>query len=435
MEYRLSKLVSYRNYPDFTVLINHADHSEFQMNVDAGIILDKIESGNTEFSKEELDFIEELSKYGLIISEDANQQEETQINADLLDIETPENSIYNSIKEYASQNLLSIGCLMELTYLCALDCKHCYLKGTPVIPKEELSTQEIKNFIDDYKKIGGLFLTFTGGDPFMREDFFEIFSYARKNRFAITIMTSGYKVDHKLLEKMARMGVYHFQASIYGPDAAVHDKFTGRAGSFDYAMNAIKIMRKNNVPARAAVSINKANEQHYDAIVKSLREENIPFGINFIMMPARTGDKTSEMLNVDDDTLTTCLSKISKTHDPPRMGEIDNPDSPLCDAGRVIFSVDPFGTIYPCMEIREEAAGSIREDKLENIWKNSSVLNHVRGLKFKDLKDCPNCELRPWCNRCTGNSVVDGQGYTGHSHWDCRYAKHLKAAQELDEST
>ncbi len=421
MKYRLADTVSYTVYQDRTILINHADRTEFEMNRDAGLILEKLDSDNSDLSEGELEFIENLSEYGLVVSNDQKTLSTDEGVLPEVDTESADNSIYDHFKTYASQNLIPINCLFETTYRCPLKCSHCYLQDTEADGKKELSLDEIKTFLDEYKSMGGLYLTLTGGDPFVRGDIDEIFSYARKKRFAVTLMTSGINCNSDKLLKMIEKGVYHFQTSIYGPNADIHDKFTDVEGSFDAAMNAIRLMRKHNVPARAAISINTYNQDYYDEILAMLETEKIPYGINFIMIGTRKGSCGPVELNVDDDTLRNCLRKNSRTGT-PHLKEVSG-CSPVCDGARSVFSMNPYGDVYPCMEVRDRKAGSIRESSLTEIWNKSDAMESLRNVCFNDLEDCPTCKYRNVCNRCSGFAIKEGKGIKGHSKWDCRYAK------------
>ena len=85
---------------------------------------------------------------------------------------------------------------IELTYRCNLNCVHCYCveedKG------KELGTKEVKIILDDLKKEGCLWLALSGGEPLMRKDFLEIYAYAQKKGFLITLFTNGQLFNKKI---------------------------------------------------------------------------------------------------------------------------------------------------------------------------------------------------------------------------------------------
>ena len=108
--------------------------------------------------------------------------------------------LYDTIKDHRP-----IKGQIELTHRCNLNCVHCYCKGSEDVARNmshaarlasstenrELTTQEWKEILDEIHRKGCLWLCFTGGEPLIRDDFLEIYSYAKEKGFIITINTNG----------------------------------------------------------------------------------------------------------------------------------------------------------------------------------------------------------------------------------------------------
>ena len=90
---------------------------------------------------------------------------------------------------------------IELTYRCNLNCIHCYCKG---IEDKELTTEEWKKILDVLQKEGCLHLCFTGGEPLIRDDFLEIYSYAKTKGFIITLFTNGQALTAKIINYLVK---------------------------------------------------------------------------------------------------------------------------------------------------------------------------------------------------------------------------------------
>ena len=418
---KVATTISYRVFQDLCIVIDHASQMEMELNVEGGQILERIERGEKNFSVEELQFIEQLKDMNVVVDQHQSIVPLAEEQMEAAE-ETDDNSIYGEIKDYARENLLPISCLFEVTHRCRLKCRHCYLRGTKSDQKNEMTLEEIKRFLEEYKELGGTYLTFTGGDPFVRTDFWEIFSYARKLRFAVTILTSAFKVDEALLIRFAQAGIYYFQVSIYGPNAKVHDDFTGIPGSFDDAIRALRLMQSYNVAVRASLSIVKDNVDHFEEIISMLVEMKIPYGINYIMNPRRNGDFAPVEMSISDQQLRKCLTYNSALGVPNLRGK--GPNEPVCDCARSLLSIDPYGNVYPCMELRDEPE-SLRDQSLSQIWHQSPVFQKMRQICLGDLEDCLGCQYKEYCNRCSANALKDGKELCQHSQWDCRYAKFL----------
>ena len=114
----------------------------------------------------------------------------------------------------------------NFTNQCNLKCKHCYensgLKPTP----DELTTEEVKNIIDQFADIGVVALAFSGGEPLMRRDFFEIVEYAAKKEFYVSIASNGTLITPSIAKKIKNAGVSYIEISLDGFEEE-HDKFRG----------------------------------------------------------------------------------------------------------------------------------------------------------------------------------------------------------------
>jgi len=103
---------------------------------------------------------------------------------------------------------------IELTYRCDLNCIHCYCKGSEV--KKELTACEWKDLIDQMHSAGTMWLTITGGEPLLRKDFIEIYAYAKKKGFFISLFTCGTLLDDETIRYLSENPPYSVEISLYG---------------------------------------------------------------------------------------------------------------------------------------------------------------------------------------------------------------------------
>lgn len=413
MAYTLSDYISFRNFRDFCILIDHFSKNSFKMNHSAGLILEKIKRQKTDFSGEELDFIKILEDHHIIKTKTLPEEEESRKIS--LKSRKQKQTILNDLQTYAQQNIIPLNCEIELTHRCPLGCKHCYLASETPLKNEELTTNQIKNFISELAKLGGLFLTFTGGEPFLRDDFEEIFDYARKEMFAVSILTSGINYDSDKLKRIADKVPDSVQVSIHGYDEKTHDYFTGVKGSFTSAIKTLETLKDLNVQVLAAVSVHKMNFDYADKIFAMLKSKNIEYNINLNMLPQISHRKTSDLQLGKEEISYIATKYLKRKHF--RNAGLKHDDF-ICSAGRSTLALDPYGNIFPCVLLRENS-GSIKKSPLAETWNDSDILNNIRNLRFRDLKDCPDCQLSSSCNRCSGLAFLSGFKITNHSKLDC----------------
>ena len=93
------------------------------------------------------------------------------------------------------------------TRTCNLTCRHCYMSSDAKLYKDELSTDEAKQFIDDLADFKVPVLLFSGGEPLIRPDFFELAEYAEKKGIRPTLSTNGTLITREVAHKIKDIGV------------------------------------------------------------------------------------------------------------------------------------------------------------------------------------------------------------------------------------
>ncbi|HEC69846.1 MAG TPA: radical SAM protein [Candidatus Omnitrophica bacterium] len=141
---------------------------------------------------------------------------------------------------------------LVLTWKCNLKCIHCY----PYLPKnKEPALKEIKSKIDQFKKEGYLFLNITGGEPLMKEEFFDIIKYANNNNFALLLSTNGTLITKEFIKKIKRFNIFQIQVSLFGATQKMHEDITRVKGSFEKTIRAIRLLKKEGL--RTVIKITK----------------------------------------------------------------------------------------------------------------------------------------------------------------------------------
>ena len=150
---------------------------------------------------------------------------------------------------------------IELSHRCPLDCAHCY-NNLPMndadARRAELSTQEYFNLLDEIADLGCLWLCFTGGEIFARRDFFDIYEYAKRKGFLITLFTNGILIDERVADRLAQMPPFVMEITLYGRTKETYEALTRIPGSWEKCMRGIRLLLARNLPLKlktVAVSI------------------------------------------------------------------------------------------------------------------------------------------------------------------------------------
>ncbi len=439
MQAELSKNISFRIYGEFTIVIDHRAGRVLRMNRSAGLLLQGIEKDLQGFGRrEDFAFVELLAQAGLVDlksegdqtandTDKKGEQEESapdQKRAGLGRVRDPEQeSLIQQLNDFARERLIPVNCQIELTERCPASCIHCYLKGTVPQPEEELSAEEIKAFLSQLAMQGGLFVTFTGGEPFMRDDFIEIFEHARNLRFAASFITSGLGATPEKLDRLIEAGIDLAEVSLHAPDQKTHDEIAACPGSWSAAWDTLRYLKDRGVSVRAAISVHAKNADKIGELESMLESQDIACRRTLTLLPRLDGKPYPDDLALDDTTLATLLENQQENL-PPRMVRMPA-DGPLCSAARSELALDAYGNILPCILWRE-ISGSVREHSLGYIWQESPQLDRIRSYRPDMLLECRDCELMEGCNRCSGLALSCGCDVLGKSPIDCQRA-HIRS--------
>ncbi|MGQ9712283.1 MAG: radical SAM protein [Desulfotomaculales bacterium] len=104
---------------------------------------------------------------------------------------------------------------IELTNECNLKCRHCYASAGEKLDNE-LSLDEIKQLLGEISQLGTMEVEFSGGEPLLRPDLFEMIEYAEGLDFSVVLITNGTLVDREVASTLGNLGLKHVQVSLDG---------------------------------------------------------------------------------------------------------------------------------------------------------------------------------------------------------------------------
>jgi len=148
----------------------------------------------------------------------------------------------------------------NLTYSCNLKCKHCYENAG--FHRPELTTEQAYTVIDILSEIAGFglpALSFSGGEPLLRKDFFEIATYAKKKIPYISVATNGTLLTKRNVRKLKEVGVGYVEISLDGASSEVHESFRGVSGCFEKTMEGIRNCQTEGLELCLATTAHKKN--------------------------------------------------------------------------------------------------------------------------------------------------------------------------------
>ncbi len=204
----------------------------------------------------------------------------------------------------------------DLTYRCNERCVHCYLDHQD---HGELTTQECTEILEQLAKAGTLFLTFSGGEIFLRKDLEQLLAVARRLQFDISLKTNALLVTRERAEMLQRHSVRRVQISVYSSEAAIHDAITKVPGSLERSLAAVPLLRERGIQVKLACPLMKQNLMAYRGVMALAERIGVPYVLDLTITPMMDGTHSplEHRVSVDallpvlqDSALQSCGTKI-----------------------------------------------------------------------------------------------------------------------------
>ncbi|GGC74514.1 radical SAM protein [Thalassobacillus devorans] len=325
--------------------------------------------------------------------------------------------------------------IWELTRACELKCLHCRAEAQYRRDPRELSFEDGKKLIDDIYEMDNPMLVFTGGDPLMRPDVFDIAEYAVKKGVRVSMTPSATpNVTKEAMEKAKEVGLSRWAFSLDGPNAAIHDHFRGTSGSFDLTMNAIKYLHELNMPIQINTVISRYNYDHLDEMAALIEELDCVLWSVFFLVPTGRGQEKDMITSVEHEKTFKWLYDLSKRvpfdikttaaqhyrrvviqnkiREKQATGEGINYKDALMNGttgqidglgrapkgvndGNGFVFISHIGDVYPS-GLLPIKAGNVKETPLGEIYRESEVFQNLRNPDAYKGK-CGVCEFRHVC--------------------------------------
>jgi radical SAM protein with 4Fe4S-binding SPASM domain len=323
---------------------------------------------------------------------------------------------------------------IEVSHRCPLDCSHCYNNldmADADARRREMTTADHYRLVDELAEAGCLWLLYTGGEIFARRDFLDIYTYAKKKGFIVTLFTNGTMITPEIADYLVEYRPFEIEITLYGATRETYEALTRVPGSYDRCMRGIRLLLERNLPLKlktVGVTINK----HEVGAMRQIAED---FGVEFMfdsMMNPRIDCSASplevrlaphEVVELDllDPRRVAEWRRLATNHAPPPASErvLELYD---CGGGLNSFAIDPYGDLSICVLSHVDRYNVVRGSFREG-WE---WIANVHSKPVTRLTKCTDCGLRSLCGMCAANGELENGDPLAPVDWLCRVA-HLRA--------
>lgn len=323
---------------------------------------------------------------------------------------------------------------IEVTSRCNLRCVHCYINESVTdvdALRAELSSQDMKNIIDQIVDEGCLWLLLTGGEPFVRDDFLNDYVYIVKKGLLVTLFTNGALITPRIADRLAEFRPLLVEITLYGHTQQTFEMVTGVPGSHYRCMRGIELLMERGINLglkSMIVNLNKHEVWDMKAYAEDLGVEfrfdamiNARLDGDSYPLRYRIPEQEAVELDLADEQRAGGFRKFWDT----RRGTPPMPESLYqCGAGKDSFHIDSRGQLGVCMMSRRPV-WDLRRGPFREGWREfiPRVLEQKRTVRTR----CRDCQLLGFCDQCPGWAQLE----SGHPETPVDYLcnlAHLRAA-------
>jgi len=309
----------------------------------------------------------------------------------------------------------------EFTLKCNSKCIHCR-SSAGKSRLDELNTEEALALVKDLHSCGYNGIALMGGEPFLRDDWYEVAQEIKQNKMKLTIVSNGLEIKNQI-KKLKDLQIDCVSLSLDGGIPKTHDYIRGIRGAYDKVLGSIKILQKENIPVSVITTVNKINFKELNLIRDLLINRKIAWQIQ-IALPIGRFSRNLVISRKQFYGIAMFIALNLKKYsikELPLIGahcfgyfSMILPELGLepwigCQAGRSVLGIQSNGNVKGCLTLSDEfIEGNVRTTDLFDIINSRFYLKYNQHSHKTNLKDyCYTCKMFKKCKGgCLGTRMA-----------------------------
>lgn len=327
---------------------------------------------------------------------------------------------------------------IEVTRRCPLECLHCYNNlpmGDLDARRRELTKEEHFRILDELVEMGCFWILYTGGEIFARKDFLEIYTYAKKKGFLVTLFTNGTIITPEIADYLAEWPPFAIEITLYGRTRETYEALTAVPGSYDRCLRGIRLLKERNLPLKLKTVATSVNKHEVTAMRRFAEEElGVDFKMDGQINPRIDCSQSPLAVRLTPEELVALdMSAPKAVSEYRRLAQRDQENLPnledtdtvyFCGGGVGGFALNAWGEIGICV-ISQQDTFSVRGSSVQEIWEGS--LADLRSRRRTRVTKCVTCKIQSLCGMCPANGEMENGDKESPVEFLCHVA-HLRAA-------
>ena len=356
----------------------------------------------------------------------------------------------------ASRTKTPISGTFELSPLCNMDCKMCYIKMSKEKQESIARLRTKEEWIElaqKAKEKGMLFLLLTGGEPFLVKDFKELYIELHKMGFCISINSNGTMIDEDVIEWLKHYPPMRINMTLYGASDETYERLCNNPKGFTQVTKALSLLKENNIQVKLNCSVTTYNKDDLKQMMDFADEHDLVIQATSYMFPPLRKDETkigqNDRFNAEDAALygayiSAYSNGFDRFKDYIESGQLAiydadddcgvvEGDHMRCRAGITSFWMTWEGKMLPCGMIPNGGLDPW-EVGFDEAWENAKNIVSEITLPVK----CAGCGKKDECRACAAMVYTETGTYDKVPQYRCEMTKNYpeackKVLKELEQ--
>ena len=273
-----------------------------------------------------------------------------------------------------------ITATIATTFKCQSNCIHCFAAVKGRSGSDEMSTEALKDAIDQLKALGAVLIIFSGGEPLLRKDLTDLVAHVHKRGLLTRLSTNGYLLTRERVAELKRAGLNQCGVSIDDADPTEHDRLRGLPGCFERAVQGLRYLHEYKINSKILVYASRRNVTEGLKRIIELGRRLKVLSV-YILVPVAAGrwaESHQEVLSEEE------MARVRKLYDFNFVHlEFPTAETMCCAYDKLTIYIGATGDVTPCPFIPYEI-GNIHKEPLADIWRR-----HVSALRLECRGGCP----------------------------------------------
>jgi sulfatase maturation enzyme AslB (radical SAM superfamily) len=315
---------------------------------------------------------------------------------------------------------------VEVTYRCNLHCAHCYTDpyNAPEFLPREMTLAEITRLLDEMAELGILYLNLTGGELFVRPDFFQIYEHARRRGFLLMLYTNGTHFTRAVIDRLQESPPFSIDVSCHSVDERAFDGFTRVPGSFRQFMRSMELLRASRLPIGFKTKVMDWNRDELPDIRRFVESFGQPFRFTTGLSPRLDGDLSPLGYRLSPDHVAVLeapggAAQEERCDDEGGAGHPPTDRLYRCGCATTDIHVNAWGELGTCT-MQYEHRASVRQHAVRDAV--AKVFAEVRGRRYTSDSPCRACAIHAFCDKTPGDARAECGDPEAPVPYDCDVA-------------